>query len=128
MLKWFAEKGVEPERIFPVLGVDGLEDVKEDQLITLRGLANAIKDGELTIEESFPRPGSVDVGRSAELNAALAAKVEPEPQAECAECGFLFDGEQHQVADPTALPGTQVCMACVAKAEEKAAKKGKKRR
>lgn len=123
ILKWFGEKGVEPERIFPVLGVDGIEDIKEDQLITLRGLANAIREGEISIDETFPRPGSVDVGRNAELNEALRRKVQPE---QCAECGSPFDDGKHQVADADALPGMKLCMTCVAKADDKPKRKGRK--
>lgn len=46
--------GVTSDRVFAVLQVQGVEDIGVDQLATLRGLANAIKDGETTPEDAFP--------------------------------------------------------------------------
>lgn len=51
MVEWFGKLAVTPEQVCALVGVDGIEDVKEDQLITLRGFANAIKDGELKVED-----------------------------------------------------------------------------
>ena len=68
-LDWFAKAGIKPEQVFAQLGVRGVEDILEDQLIVLRGLVTAIKDGETTIEQTF-RPHDASNGASA-LNEAL---------------------------------------------------------
>jgi hypothetical protein len=117
MIEWFGEQGVEPERIFAQLGIDGVEDVKEDQLITLRGLANAIRDGELTVAESFPRPGSVNTGRNIELNEALKAKTEK--NGKCRRCKAEITTDNAAEAD--------LCLECAVKdVEEIAANMEKK--
>jgi hypothetical protein len=45
---------VEPERVFAGLGVEGIEDLGEEELLTLTGVRTAIKDGDITIDEAFP--------------------------------------------------------------------------
>lgn len=71
-LDLFAKMGVKPEELFKVLSIRGLDDIGEDELVTLRGLLNAIKEGDTTVEMTF-RPSSTS-GATEELNAALAAK------------------------------------------------------
>mgnify|MGYP001604128020 FL=1 len=70
MLEHFGKMGVPAEKVFAVLGVEGIEDVKEDQLVTLRGLANAIKDGEATVEETFS-PRATGGVETPDLNARV---------------------------------------------------------
>src|SRR5690606_10968454 len=69
-------------QVFDLLGVEGIEDVKEDQLITLRGLANAIKDGETTVEEAFTRPGSLNTEATQDLNDRIRRRQQKEAAAE----------------------------------------------
>jgi hypothetical protein len=84
-LTWFGKMGVSDAQVFEVLGVRGIDDLGEDQLITLRGLKNAIQDGETTVEQTFrPSRHSEDTD---ELNAALkqngeAPATEADPPAE----------------------------------------------
>jgi hypothetical protein len=52
-LDWFGKLGVKEEEVFQVLGVRGMDDIGEDQLITLRGLVTAIQDGETSVEQTF---------------------------------------------------------------------------
>lgn len=47
--------GVTVEMIIETLGVQSLEDIGLDHLVTLRGIATAIKEGEVTVEEAFPK-------------------------------------------------------------------------
>lgn len=58
MLAYFQKMGVENVRVFSVLGVRGLEDVTLDHMATLHGLATAIKEGDTSVDEAFPAPGS----------------------------------------------------------------------
>lgn len=55
MMKAFAGFGVTPDQIFASLGIAGLEEINLDHLSTLVGTHSAIKSGETTVEEAFPR-------------------------------------------------------------------------
>lgn len=48
--------GVSEEQIFATLGIQGINDLGIDELIALKGLYNAVKEGESTIEEAFGDP------------------------------------------------------------------------
>lgn len=69
-VSWFSERGVEPEALYRVIGVKGLEDIGSEELITLLGLAQAIKQGETSIEQVF-RPSAKESAATDELNDAL---------------------------------------------------------
>lgn len=49
----FQRFGITQEQIFNVLGVKGAEDIGLDHIVILRGIATAIKEGELTPETAF---------------------------------------------------------------------------
>lgn len=53
MMEWYAKAGATEEMVLKSLGRAGLDDVTTDDLILLRGLVNAIKDGDVTIESAF---------------------------------------------------------------------------
>lgn len=55
-LEFLQRMGATNDRVFAVLGVKGVEDITLDQLLTLRGLASAIKEGSTTVDEAFPQP------------------------------------------------------------------------
>lgn len=121
MLEWFGKLGIQPEQIFALLELGGLEDISEDALITLRGLCNAIREGEATVEDIFPRPGSIDVGQNKTLNEILRKKAGREvgPDAEkpaapvvggCAHCGTALTNDNRA--------GEGLCLACAEKAEQ----------
>jgi hypothetical protein len=52
-MKAFSAFGVKPEQIFLALGVQGMDDISLDQMITLTGMHSAIKNGEETVETLF---------------------------------------------------------------------------
>ena len=52
----FTKLGVEKARVFAAVGVKALEDVGLEHLEILIGYANAIRDGEASIDETFPAP------------------------------------------------------------------------
>ncbi len=54
----FTKMGVPKERIFAALEVNGIEDIGLEQLATLIGFANAIRDKETSIDECFPDPAA----------------------------------------------------------------------
>jgi hypothetical protein len=51
----FGAFGVTPEQIFTALGVGGLEDIGLEHLSTLTASRSALKSGEATIDELFPK-------------------------------------------------------------------------
>jgi len=55
-LAHFTKMGVDRARVFAALGVKALEDVTLEHLEILIGYANSIKDGDATIDETFPEP------------------------------------------------------------------------
>lgn len=62
-IKVFQGYGVTPAQIFAVLEVRGEDDITLDHLLTLRGMATAIKEGDTTPEQVFgsktpPRPSA----------------------------------------------------------------------
>jgi hypothetical protein len=73
-LDHFSKMGVAPEKVFALLGVEGIEDIKEDQVITMRGIANAIKDGEATVEETFS-PRATGSASTPDLNSRIKEKA-----------------------------------------------------
>lgn len=53
LLAYFLKLGVANAKVFVACGVNGIEEITLDHMVTLRGFATAIKDGEKTIEEFF---------------------------------------------------------------------------
>lgn len=81
-LAWFRTHGATDAQVFALLNVKGIDDVGEEQYLTLRGLMNSVKEGATTIEQLFRAPTS---DGTADLNAALginkpAASATPEPK------------------------------------------------
>lgn len=72
-VSFFGEHGVEPEKVYAFLGIKGLDDIGVDEIITLKGIANAIKNDETTAELVFDPPKNSDKTR--ELNAELEGGV-----------------------------------------------------
>lgn len=52
-LAFLQKLGATQPMVLAFLGVKGLEDITLDHLLQLRGIATAIKDGEITVEEAF---------------------------------------------------------------------------
>lgn len=76
--------GVPNDKIFAVLGVAGIADVGLDEIVILQGLGNAIKEGEMSIEEAFA-PKDVPITgatRAEQAKAAMAATKQPEKEAD----------------------------------------------
>jgi hypothetical protein len=48
--------GVPTDRILPVIGCRSIEDIGQPELEILFGLGTALKDGDTSIEDAFPRP------------------------------------------------------------------------
>ena len=53
MFSWYASKGVTHRMILDLLSIDKEEEISPEHIATLKGIANAIKEGSTTIEETF---------------------------------------------------------------------------
>lgn len=56
MLAYFQKMGVQEGQVFAALKVSGLDDIGLEQLATLKGIATALKDGEVKVDDAFPKP------------------------------------------------------------------------
>ena len=74
-LDHFKKMGVPMDRIFSTLGVKGIEDIGLEHLETLIGYANAIKDGDASIDETFPAP--MVPKKMSDMGPAAGASPEP---------------------------------------------------
>lgn len=79
-LAWFNKAGVDEDRVLVVLGKKGRDDIDVEDLITLRGMVTALKEGQSTIDEMFPRPGSVGDAKTDQLNERIRQQQEPKEQ------------------------------------------------
>lgn len=59
-MKQFQLMGVKPEQIFTLLDIKGLDDISLDNLVTLRGLWNSLREGEITVERAFASKDTED--------------------------------------------------------------------
>ena len=53
MLDYFQKIGVDQQHLFDYLSVSKIEEINTDMVVELRGLANAIKEGTTTVQETF---------------------------------------------------------------------------
>lgn len=58
VMQRFMKLGVTPERVFLTLGVNGVDDITLEHIVTLKGMASAIKNGEETIDNIFSLGGA----------------------------------------------------------------------
>lgn len=54
IVAYFGKMGVTLDRILASVGKPSLEDIGAEELVTLKGAASAIKEGEFSIEQAFP--------------------------------------------------------------------------
>jgi hypothetical protein len=86
-MDWFKKVGVQEDAVFRVLGVEGIEDVGENELITLRGLVTSIQDGETTVEQTFHAKAPVEMPTvAADKEPKAEAPDQPEENPAIAEC------------------------------------------
>lgn len=69
-LGWYRQQGATDAQVLSLLGRTGIDDITVDDLISLRGLCTAIRDGDTTLAEAL-RPK--DTAPISDLGARLAA-------------------------------------------------------
>ena len=82
-LERFKKLGVSAERVYQKLGIKGEDDLSIELVFRLRGLLNAIKEGDTTPEEQFPAPPkpSERSAESALKGAVTKGAAAPDPAA-----------------------------------------------
>ena len=87
-LAYLQKFGATEQMVCQTLGVAGIEDIGLDELVTLRGLATAIRDGDLTPEQAFapkesePTLEKKTESRSQTVKNKLAEKTKPKEKTE----------------------------------------------
>ncbi len=89
MLAYFAKLGVDKDTILAYLEIDSVELINKEMVFELRGIANAIKEGTTSVQETFIQPmvekKTADAAKKAaeeakdKANAALARQSEKKP-------------------------------------------------
>ena len=75
MIAWFGKLGVQEAQILKRLDVTSADAISVDELVKLKGLANAVKDGEITVEQAFNMTGTAPA-KAPDLKAKLAEQRE----------------------------------------------------
>lgn len=61
----FVKLGIPAERVLARIGMKRIEDIEQEQIVQLRGLAQSIKDEVLTLEQAFPDPAARAAAKAA---------------------------------------------------------------
>jgi hypothetical protein len=120
VIKELGIQGATPDQIFQLLGVKGVDDLQTEHLVHLRGLQNAIKDGELTVDEVFSpqlKPGEAAPPRPRESE---FKRETPQQTTEKAAGAEASKGDQPQ--QQASEPAQQAAAADVAVDDAKAAR------
>lgn len=79
-LEWLAKAGLSEAQVCEILDVEGVDDVLEEELITLKGLMTAIRDGDTSVEELLRGTRGAPSAETAALNDALRGKPAEESE------------------------------------------------
>jgi hypothetical protein len=82
-LGYLQKLGATREMVLALLEVSGIEDIGIDELATLRGVANAIKEGEFTVEEAFAT--KIDASAPATSRTQQAKEILRQPGSQSGE-------------------------------------------
>jgi hypothetical protein len=116
LMKYFMAMQVTPERIFEFLNVKTEADITLDDVAVLKGIANAIKEGAVSVDNAFTVEGEPTAGPTGRKGAALdkinkaaeqarqaAQATQGATSAKCEECGK--EGEHDALCSKsTAVP------------------------
>ena len=97
MVDYFGKLGVTKEQLLAYLKVSSMEDVDAKMVFELRGLANALKEGSTTLQESFPA-----VAKESEDIAAAARKKAQDSQSKAAQAMAAASGKKPAEVKETA--------------------------
>jgi hypothetical protein len=103
-LKAFVRYGIQPDKIFAILGVAGEEEITLDHLVVLRGMISALKNNEATAEEMF-NLGRAKAPVDEKYNPLVQGKEVDGSQSESANTGGsdeVAKNHRRQIADDAA--------------------------
>lgn len=116
-VQWVQRLNIDDDRVWKALGVAGSEDLTGEDLMTLTGIRGAIRDGDATIDDSFPviipqgRVGAPKESVTARVQREKAAKAPAEPVDTSAPAEpnirtvtEKYPDFQHQNSEPTDGP------------------------
>lgn len=96
----FQRFGVLPERVFAKLGVAGEQDITMEQLVVLRGIVTAIRDGDTTAEQAFgEEPGQATATK--QPTTQQTEQRQGPPALDAAGFDKRIHGWRQQIADGT---------------------------
>ena len=75
MLTWFKKVGLNEKQVCEIVGARGMDDIGEEQLITLLGLMTAIKDGDTSVDQILSK-GHIETEGTAEINKVMKEAIE----------------------------------------------------
>lgn len=104
VIGYFAKMGIDSKRLLSSVGRAGVDDLTTDDIIHLRGIATAIKEGDTSIDEVFPLNKPQSGGASAAIAATKERLATPAVDQKPAEA-VNKDGEVRPIAstDPHEL-------------------------
>lgn len=106
MLGHFQKLGATNEQVFGLLEVKGVDDITLDHMVTLKGLATALKDGETTFEEVFATV--IAPIKPAERKSEQAAKTPPAQESSQAPAAQTVEQGSQQPAKEEARSGREM--------------------
>lgn len=72
LMDYYQKVGVDEQHILDYLSISKIDEIDTDMLVELRGLANAIKEGTTTVQETFfPKPAVEPTTEEVDPNADL---------------------------------------------------------
>ena len=113
VVSWISKTSISPARVWAALGITSEVELNDEHLMELQGIRNAIKDGECTIDDAFPKiePATQSVEDLVKPREKKAAKPESKTDpktavmaiVEAANCTFA-DFVECLVADAAIKP------------------------
>lgn len=105
MLKAFNVMGVTNEQLYGALGVKGLADITLDHMVQITGVFNALKEGEITVEEAFPEGGGLGSPQPSQRKSQQADKSAAAGHAEAPRAAVQASGsgEPRNIGEITAV-------------------------
>lgn len=102
MVDWFKKAGATEAEVLGFLDIAGIDDMGVDDLIQLRGLATAIRDGDTTIEDALrPREEATD-GRKVGKSDLESKLTKPAAQRKPDEATQELPPDEPDASDPVA--------------------------
>lgn len=113
-LDYFQKMGIERARVFALLGVAGVDDITSEHVLTLVGLATAIKEGDTNIDDAFPVAGKGGDGNVVQMPRAKTSAppattpAAPTPAAPPASTSAPSSGSAPAPRSPAPTPSAPV--------------------